>query len=195
MAGISISWGDIDGLRRFDNMLKALGGPQMQKASAAAINRSGDMAKTQVTRALSKQTGLKRGIIVKAIGKPKRANWGDLSYEMKTEGGDVSLKYFAPKETEAGVRAKPFGKSTIFPATFLSGGEWPGGRTGLIAGGHAFFRAGGSRLPIERARSGVIIPAEMVKGATALAFERSVQQNLPRRLEHELNRITGGALS
>jgi hypothetical protein len=37
----------------------------------------------------------------------------------------------------------------------------------------------------------MFIPEEMVDGATAEAFEKSVEKNLPRRLDHEISRLLG----
>lgn len=43
----------------------------------------------------------------------------------------------------------------------------------------------------EVVRSGVVIPAEMVRGQSQTAFFRAVDDALPRRLEHELFRVLG----
>ncbi|MGR3199711.1 MAG: hypothetical protein ACU0DM_13365 [Paracoccus sp. (in: a-proteobacteria)] len=176
-------------------MLKSLGARDMRKVANRAVNRAGDKAKTQVVRALTAQTGLKRKVIVKAIGKPKRSDWDTLSYAMTTRGGDVSLKFFDPTEGDLGVAAKPFGQRTVYPGTFMRGGRWPGGRHGFIAGRHVFYRSAGARLPIAKTRSGVVIPAEMVKGRTADAFTSTIAHVLPQRIAHELKRMTKGALS
>jgi hypothetical protein len=186
MAGLAIRWQDVAGLNRFDNGIKALG-KDGRKVMQRALARSGDMARTQVYRALTKQTGLKRKVIVKAI-KVKRPGWDDLAYEMKASGGDISLKYFDPRETRAGVSARPFGKRQIFPSTFMKGGRFPN-RSGVLFGGHVMKRTGSGKLPIELQKSGVIIPNEMVSGATADAFQTVVRQSLPRRIKHELGRL------
>jgi hypothetical protein len=194
LAELSLRWSNIRGLQRFDEAIRALGNDLPRKVLNRAVNRAGDMAKTQITRALTQQTGLTRKVIVAAI-KVKRSEWDGLTYKMTTKGGDVSLKFFDPKETDDGVRAKPFGKPTVFHQTFLSGGRWPDGRRGLIAGGHAFYRTSAARKPIDVADSGVIIPAEMVKGATADAFQSTVARVLPERVEHEIKRATKGVVS
>lgn len=194
MARLTITWGDIRGLRKFEQAMEALSSKQLHSAAAKALNRTGDMAKTQVTRALPKQTGLKRATIVKAIGKPKIARTSDLTYVMRTQGGDISLKHFDAKERRGGVSAKPFGKRRMFAGTFMKGGQFPGRVVVPTFNGHVFARVGSSRSPIEKQKSGVIIPVEMVKGETAAAFERSVARNLPRRIEHELKRITVGVV-
>ena len=53
-------------------------------------------------------------------------------------------------------------------------------------------RTGSSKLPIEKQKSGLYIPAEMVKGATAAAFRTVAERDLPDRLVHELLRVIGG---
>lgn len=193
MAGLSITWADIEGLRRFEKMLSDLDGPKFQRVVVRALNRTGDMAKTQVTRGLAKQTGLKRVVIVKAFGTPKPARVGDLSYEMKARGGDIALKYFAPRETRRGVSAQPFGQRKVFAHTFLKAGWWPHRVPKPNWHGQVFLRSG--KGTFEKQKSGVVIPVEMVTGATAQAFEQSVKTNLPKRVEHELKRLSGGALS
>ncbi|MBB3996892.1 hypothetical protein [Aureimonas pseudogalii] len=191
---IELRWGSIRGLERFSEAIRALGNDESRKVLNRAINRTGDSAKGKVNTALAKQTGLRKSIIVRAV-RVRRSGWERLEYRIESSGGDVSLKYFEPRETDAGVSAKPFGQRAVFAQTFLSGGAWPEGRTKLIAGGHAFYRSSGSRLPIERSKSGVVIPAEMVKGATADAFTGAVANVLPRRIAHEIGRITKGVVT
>lgn len=185
MATISFRWKD-DGLRQFDNMIKAVG-DQAPKALQRAVARAGDQAKTQVIRTLTKQTGLPRRTIVKAV-KVTRPSWTNLAYTMTTEGGKVSVKYFSPRETKKGVVAKPFGSRTLFPLSFMKGGKWPD-RTGNIFAGHAFRRIGGKRLPIEKTKTDVVIPDQMLQGATLQVFNKTVDKVLPKRVEHELGRL------
>ena len=186
MTGLVIRWQDVSGLVRFDNGIKSLG-KDGRKVMQRALARSGDMARTQVYRALAAQTGLKRKVIVRSI-RVKRPSFVDLTYEMKASGGDIALKYFSPRETRGGVSAAPFGKRQIFPSTFLKGGRFPN-RKGMVFNGHVVKRTGTGRFPIEVQKSGVIIPNEMVTGETAAAFQRVVAHNLPLRVEHELGRM------
>ena len=195
MSGLSIRWANEAELRRFVSAFQKLGDQGVTKVGVRAVNRTGDMAKTQVVRALTRQTGLKRPTIVKTIGNPKKANFGDLSYEMRAKGGDVSLKYFAAREIRRGTSAAPFGKRQVFAGAFMRGGVFPKRVVAKRLNGHVFEREGKARLPISKLKSGVVIPAEMVKGETAQAFGRSVSANLPRRIEHELRRLTGGVVS
>lgn len=184
------SVGDIDvkGLQQFENMLGALGA-DAPKAVNRALNRTGDMARTQVVRTLAKQTGLPQKTIRKAV-KVKRSTWADLNYTMTAAGGDVSLKFFKPRETRKGVTAFVRGKRQLYESTFLKGGSFARGRVALNMGGHVFLRVG-NRTDLEKQKSGVVIPAEMVDGATRDAFERTVEQQLPRRLDHEISRSLG----
>lgn len=182
---------DVKDLQRFENMLGALGA-QAPKAVNRALNRTGDMARTQVIKTLAKQTGLPQKTIRKSV-KVKRSSWSDLEYRLKSAGGDVSLKYFKKRETDDGVRAY-LGDARgweWFAESFFRGGRWPRPRKPISWGhGHVFVRVGG-RTDLEKVTSGVFIPLEMVDGATAKAFEDAVTKNLPRRLDHEISRILG----
>lgn len=178
-------------LARFGNMLGGLG-KDAPKVMARAVNRAGDMARTQMVRALARQTGLPQKTIRRAV-KVRRAGWDDPVYELVSAGGDVSLKYFRKRETDDGVAAK-LGEARgtdWFAESFLRGGRWPGGRVDLERfHGHVMVRVG-NRGQLEKVTSGVIIPEEMVRGASALAFERVVHEVLPRRLDHEIGRALG----
>jgi hypothetical protein len=193
MANISVTVRG-DGIQKLEDAIKALGEKKARKAYRMAVNDAGAKTKTATGRALSKQTGLKIGVTRRAL-RPMRASDGNLSYKLEGQGGDISLKFFGPKETDDGVSASPFGKRQVFVGSFLSGGRWPGGRKGLIAGGHAFFRSGAARMPIANVQSGVVIPAEMVKGATADTFSKIGLAELRTRVDHHVRRMTKGVVT
>ena len=188
-----ITWQNVESLRRFDNALKVLGHRKMRVVANRAVNRAGDVARTQVRRELPKQTGLQRKLIVRAV-RVTRSTPATLTYRMTSFGGDIALRHFKARETRRGVSATPFGQRKVFPGTFIMGGTFPN-RTVIGMGGQVFKRTEAGRFPIEKQRSGVIIPQEMVKGATRDAFERTVSTVLPKRIEHEISRATGGVIS
>lgn len=189
---------DVKGLQRFENMLWALGA-EAPKAVNRALDRTGDMARTQVVHTLARQTGLPQKTIRKAV-KVTRPTLGshtgkgrDLSYTMTAGGGNIDLRYFNTRETRKGVVAylgAARGRK-LFEGAFMRGGRFPNRVQISIGAGHVWERVGVKRLPIENLRSDVFIPQEMVEGATADAFESSVQKNLPRRLDHEISRLLG----
>lgn len=196
---IRIRWDDESGLKRLDNAMGMLSGQQKNVLLQRAVNHTGDKAKTQVIRALTKQTGLKRKVIVKAI-RVKRAFLGgsvggSLDYVMSARGGDISLKYFAARETRKGVTAAPFGKRKLIAGSFIRGGRFPNRVAAKGLNGHVYLRTGESHRPLEFQDSGVVIPAEMISGATASIFLRTVEAELPKRAMHEINRLTGGIFS
>ncbi|NMG39822.1 hypothetical protein GRZ55_11260 [Chelativorans sp. ZYF759] len=188
-----MGWQNGEGIARFADALRSLGDARFRAVGARVVNRTGDMARTKVRRTLTKQTGLKRKTIVKAV-RVTRANTASMVYVMRAKGGDVSLKYFSARETARGVSAAPFGKRKIFASTFIKGGRFPT-RVPIGMGGHVFARAGSGRTPIVKQKSGVFIPTEMVTGQTRAEFEASVRTVLPQRMAHELRRMTGGAFS
>jgi hypothetical protein len=153
------------------------------------VNQVGNRAKTQVVRGLTKQTGLPRKTIVKAIGDPMRAGPGRLSYEMVARGGNIRLKYLNPKETEAGVVARPFGKATLYPGSFMRGGRFPDRKEVSPFDGHVFYRLNRSGSKITFARSGVFIPTEMTRGATKAAFDRIAGPLLQQRVDAAIRKL------
>lgn len=193
MNGLNLRWAETAGIDRFERALEALGSRKTRTVANRVVNRTGDMARAQVRRKLAEQTGLKRKTIVAAV-KIRRSVPANLTYRMTARGGDIALKFFGARETRAGVSASPFGKRQVFPGTFIRGGRFPN-RVDLSMGGHVFQRIGGSRFPIDKVRSGVIIPAEMVKGETAAAFKDTTARVMPRRMQHEISRATGGVFS
>lgn len=176
---------------RFDNILAALGPKKSAQAINRAVNRAGDMTRTAMRGALVKQTGLKSKTISNAL-KTTRSNYQRLAYVMNVKGGDIRLKHFSPRETKAGVSANPFGTRKKFAGTFMKGGRFPA-RKELSLGGQVLRRVGKGRLPIEVVRSGVVLPEQVVTGASIKAFETVGRAKLVERMSHELNRMLEGA--
>jgi hypothetical protein len=167
--------------RDFDRMAAtfAFVGANIQPALRRAINHTGDKARTQVQRALVKQTGLKYGRIREAL-KTYPAGAG-LTYRIVARDGYVSLKEFAARQTAKGVSAAPWGRRRVFPHTFIV----------PSLGGHVFERTSSTRLPI-RKLWGPAIPNEMVKDQTKTAFESVVAAELPARVDVEIGAILSG---
>lgn len=158
---------------------------------ARAINRAGDQARTAMIRAETAQTGLSRKTIVAALKTPKRATAAGLTYVIASEGGNVRLRYFAPRETRAGVSAAPWSNRQVFMHTFMKGGQFPNRHGGIAGGKRVYMRTGPARFPVKSGRSGLFIPDEMVKGATAASFTATVERVLVKQLEQELARAIG----
>lgn len=189
MAEISVRWAD-QNLKRFGKKIAELN-TKFPVVLPRIVNQVGDRAKTQVIRNLTKQTGLPRRTIVKAVGDPARAHGKRLSYEMVTRGGNIRLKYLAPRETKAGVVAKPWGVKTLYPGTFMRGGRWPKRIEAPKLQGHVWRRLNASGTRITQARSGMFIPIEMTSGATKAAFERIAGPLLQERVEAALRKLLG----
>lgn len=187
---ITVSINMVD-VARLGNLIAAAG-EKAPDAIRRAVNHTGDKTRTQLIRALTAQTGLKRKVIVKAV-KVTRANYTSPSYVMTTRGGNISLKHFGARETRNGVSAAPWNRRQIYAGTFMRAGWFP---NRVVKGnwhGHVFKRTGGKTASgmdqFEKQRSGLFIPQEMVTGATESAFMSTVQASLPARLEHELYRL------
>lgn len=186
MATVTVAWAD-DHLRRYGKKIDELN-RRFPKVLPRIINQVGNRAKTQVIRKLTKQTGLERRVVVDAV-KVTMAGGKRLSYDMVTRGGNIRLKYLKPRETAAGVVARPFGKSTLYPGAFLKGGAFPDRKIVSKFDGHAFYRINKSGTKITFARSGVFIPTEMTNGATAAAFQRTAAPLLQERVNAVLVKL------
>lgn len=172
---ISVRW---DGLATVQRKLEEAS-QRSPQAVAWALNRTIERARTQVTRALREQTGLKFGTI-RAATSILKAGPGSLHAELRAKGGYTSLKEFGARQTKKGVSAAPWGRRQVFDGTFIV----------RRYGGHVYKREGARRFPIQKLY-GPAIPVEMVKGQSRLAFYAEVESFLPEELGRQLGRIFG----
>lgn len=188
MSGVlTIKWADRN-LAKYGKRLERLK-QQFPAVLPRIVNQVGNRSKTIVIRELTKQTGLSRAVIVKAVGNPSAARPGRYIYDMTTRGGNIRLKYLRPKETPAGVVARPFGKATLYPGSFMRGGLFPDRKEVPQFNGHVYYRLNRSGSKITFARSGVFIPVEMSSGATVAAFHRVGAPLLEQRVAAALDKL------
>jgi hypothetical protein len=151
---------DMDNTREhFEAAIARVGRGDANKAFNRALNREGDKTRTQVRRALRKQTGAKAGLISQQT-KSTRSSYSKLTYTITASGGHLGLSHFSPRQFKYGVRAKPWGRSQQFKSAFIVGS----------LGGNVFVRSSSARFPIKK-MYGPAIPKEMVKDETARTFE------------------------
>jgi hypothetical protein len=183
------------------DLAKQFSTPVVAKIMARTLNREAAPIKTQIVNALTKQTGLKRGIVLKAV-KEVKATTARLEYRLKTEGGFIRLKYFDPVEGGGGVTAKPRGTPTFYAGYYLTSGR-PGNRTmapklnGQVYAQSSVMRGANRPGPwysaIKLGRSDVAIPAEMVTGETAKAWQMSANRIGQRVAAEVLRQLLAGA--
>jgi hypothetical protein len=123
-------------LARYGNQLAALGDSQARKALSRALNHEGDKGRTQVKRALVKQTGIKYGAVNKAMA-TIRATAATLTYTLKARGDETNNAWFGGVQRRKGVSAAPWHKRRIFRHSFI-----------VPRFGRAFIRTPKSGLPI-----------------------------------------------
>lgn len=185
---------DASGIARIEAALKAAAA-RAPDAIGRALNWTGERVETRAARALAEQTGLTKRTAKKALHRDvNRASAGNLAYRMHVKGGDVSLKYFGPRETRSGVSAAPWNNRRVFAGTFMKGGLFPNRKDVPRFHGQVFQRAGKSKFPIVKARSGLFIPVEATRGKTAQVFNETVAALLPARVEHEVGAILSGVV-
>ena len=167
-------------LARYTQQLTAIG-PKAPLAMRDTLNREGRKGRVKIRQALVRQTGLPARTIRKAVDpNTTPATTGRLEYKMLTRGGEVSLKYYNPRETRSGVTHKSPKRPRMLSGSFTRGGSFKKGRKAInppVSLGHVWTRRGG-KWPLGKEGSGVTIPVEMVSGEsrqqfTAISFRLS----------------------
>ena len=184
MAQITFRWTG-DGIARLEAAMNKLEGPRKMAALRRALNHTGDKVFTRVKRELQTQIGAPQSVIVR-YGKVRkvRASNAAMQYLIIAKGGPIPLKHFGARQGATGVSAAPWHNRKLYKSAFVVGS----------LGGHAFWRKGKERLPIERI-AGPNVPKEMVKDQVAAAFQAVTASSLPARVEHEVRVLTNGVVS
>jgi hypothetical protein len=184
MAALTMQWSG-NGVPKLTIACQKLSSGQKANAFRRALNHTGDKVYTIVLRTLSDQIGAPQAVI-RRYGKiiKLRANNAALTYTIRAAGGPIPIKHFRAYQTRKGVSAAPWKNRKTYRSAFIV----------PRLGGHAFWRTGRKRLPIERI-AGPNVPKEMVKDASAAAFHAVTATQLPRRVEHEIRRLTDGVVS
>ena len=104
-------------LTRFGNRLAALGEGQARTAMARALNHEGDKGRTQVKRALVKQTGIKYGAVDKAMA-TVRSTPATLTYTLSA-GDETNIAWFGGVQRRKGASAAPWNKRRFFARSFI----------------------------------------------------------------------------
>jgi hypothetical protein len=162
-------------LARYGNALASLGEGQARTALSRALNHEGNKGRTQVKRALAKQTGIRYGAVDKATA-TIRATPATLTYTLKAHGDETNIAWFGGVPRRKGVSAAPWHKRRIFRHSFI-----------VPRFGRAFIRTSKSRLPI-RPLYGPNLARELLKDSSAGAWQSGVA-NIVARVGHELSRM------
>ena len=171
------------------DLMKALEpfGARLPNAQANVLNRVGTKTRSEVIPALTKQTGLSKRIITKAV-KMYRASPQNPRVMLVTRGGEISLRYFGAHEEGSGVVATVKGDRMFYAGAFRRSG--PKGRRQMVPklNSQVYVNEDGKRWRghIRKIKSGVLIPAEMIRGETAKAFSQIVDTDLFVEVEREL---------
>jgi hypothetical protein len=113
-----------NGIAQLEEATRVLGTEgRARKAYSRAINHTGRVVGNEAGRALSDQTGLPKSTGKRAVRRNVgRSTPATLTYTINGEGGDISLRYFKPRETRPGVSAAPWNNRQVFAHTFMKAG-------------------------------------------------------------------------
>jgi hypothetical protein len=139
-----------------------------------ALNHEGAKGYTQVKRALVRQTGIKYGLIGKAV-KTIKAGPASLTFTIEAKGEETNIGLFGARQGKKGVSAAPWNKRHVFKSTFMVGKY----------GDKVYRRTGKTRLPIKPVY-GPNIAREIVKDETAKTFNTAAS-GIADRVAHEID--------
>jgi hypothetical protein len=158
-----------------------------------AVNFVGQAIHHGLVDPLKHQTGLTGSTIPRALH-DMPAGAGGLAYQIATRGGDISLKYFGAREAGGGVTAHPRGVQTQFDGAFIRSGRAGNRRASPKLNGQVYRNVDDGRWGghIQKVKSGVFIPQEMVRGAALNVFNTVVASQLEPRVAAVMTMIAGG---
>jgi len=151
-------------------------GKRAQPALARALNRGGDMGRTQLFISLNHTTGISRQQIKHAIS-TRQASPGHLVYTLTGSGKETNIGMFAGRQGKKGVSAAPWKKRRVFKSSFFIKGTKK-----------SYVRTSKERGPLH-AMFGPNIGREMGKEPNVTAWERAALNGVERRLIHEIGRL------
>lgn len=170
---IKISQRD-DVLKRFGNRLASLGEEGARTVMSRGLNHEGDKGRTQVKKALVRQTGIKYGLINQAVN-TKYSTPATLTYTIEARGSETNISLFGARQRKKGVSAAPWGKRRIFKHSFVV----------PRYSGRVFVRRGADRFPL-KPLFGPNIARELVKDESRDAFLAG-SAGIADRIAHEID--------
>ncbi|MCW2319198.1 hypothetical protein M2322_004767 [Rhodoblastus acidophilus] len=159
---------------------------------AGVINKIGHEIHAGLIDPLKHQVGLHGSTIPRAIH-DQPAGEGGLAYTLMTRGGDISLHYFGAHEGGGGVSAHPRDQQMFYSGAFMLSGPRGKRAASPKLNGQVYRNVAGGKWggAIQKVKSGVFIPEEMVRGAARAAFERTVASRLPAEIGRLMTLIVG----
>jgi len=173
----------------FQNAIAALGGKQANLAMVRAVNHTAKKARTQVVRAIARQSSIPYRIVRAQVRTRLAAPGGAPEAEIRASGRPVSLKHMGARQFGYGVKYKAWGKTQRMEGAFIWAGRLGSGK--FVANGHVFLRSTSRSLPIEK-QEGPAVAEEMIKDQSERVFKSLVETDLAARLRHEIGRLLPG---
>lgn len=161
------------------------------KAASAAINKTVNGVRTDITREITKEYYVKSGVVRKTMTL-QRSKPSTLSAIIESQGARMPLKKF--KVLPGKVQHKGRHNRKIRAAVKKGGGKTLNNafvaqmRTGHVG---VYVRRTNKRLPLKELY-GPAIPQMIRSGDTSKIIEEKARKRLSKNLDHEISRIRGG---
>lgn len=169
-------------LERASRLLSTVPGG-VEKALVSSLNRAATMGKTQAVREVTARYTAKAGEVRNTMSM-KRASRSRLDAEIVSSGPVLGLSHYrySPRRDTTGANRK-----RVRVAVKREGGLKPLG-SAFVWQGKLMERQGKARVPIQK-MVGPSVPSIMSNPAIVDAMVEKSEENVVKRLEHEVNRI------
>jgi len=187
----------------FADLAKQLGPKETSRAIASAINRVSAMGKTAASRQIRGRYRIKKSLLDSRMGTTK-AGARHLKGTIWSSGRPLPVRLFKYRQTKKGVKVSILGKQNVIPGAFVA--TMRNGHRGVFARGR--YRSDGFEFRKKRLRREMKFLQSDKKADLPITALHTVSQGpmfaspgvigpvmnriedyLPIRIEHELNRL------
>lgn len=166
-------------MRQVGRNLRTVERQEMPKIMTQALNRTAANVRTQTSRTIAKESGLKVGAVRAAITVGK-AHWQNLKARVVSIGRAKNLASFGARETRRGISARAYGKRRVYRGTFFA-----------FARQVVFVRETAKRLPI-RPVFGPSVPGVWRQAETQETIRKTIDTRWPINFGQAFRRRLGG---
>jgi len=168
-------------------MLKGLN-TKTEAAASRALNKTIASAKTQATRTISKETGIKPQKKVREVLVVSKARRTKLVAVLEAKPRVFNLiEFVSPSRRNSrsfrknsGVTAKAWGRSKLYPRTFVGRGR--------SSGKMLVFKRTSSKPSVPKEVKGPSVPRSFVQRKIQQAIVRRAEEQWLKNYQHEINR-------
>lgn len=162
-------------------LVALLRSPKLNRALSVAVNQSARQVRTMASRKVAAGMGARRKDVDRAVTIRPMSTPATLEAIVRGRGVPLPLILFGARQTKAGVSAKAWGETKIYPGSFMA----------TMKSGHrgVFIRKTRKRFPIKELY-GPGVAQVMAKEAVTASLESYAIERLEANVMRQLDRAT-----